>query len=87
MNRSNALAVHGRAVSMFNRCKATVAKVGAGAAALVASGASFASGGGDMGTVITDKISGAETTIQGILIVLVGVLALFVLYNLFKKVR
>lgn len=60
------------------------AKVTAGAGAMVASGMAMAQD-ADLAATATSALNGAKSGINGILVILVGVVFLYVLYKLIKK--
>lgn len=64
--------------------KATVA-VGAAGASVLAPVAAFAAT--DPGTAITTEITSAKTTVEGILVILAGIVGLFILWSYLKKAR
>nr|WP_295382488.1 hypothetical protein [Pseudoxanthomonas sp.] len=59
----------------------------AGVTALVAAPMAFASTGGGLGAQMLAKLAGVEADVQSVLVVLVGVIALFILYSLIKRAR
>ncbi len=65
--------------------RSTGAKVGAGATAMIASGAALASGG--PAEAITSEITSGKSSVNGILVVLAGVLGLFLLWAMIKRAK
>ena len=60
----------------------------AGVTALVAAPMAFASGtGGGLGAQMLAKLTGVEADVQSVLVILVGCVALFILYSLIKRAR
>lgn len=57
-----------------------------GVAAMVAAPAAFAGGDG-LGATMLAKLTGVEGDVKSVLIVLVGVIALFILYAMIKRAR
>ncbi|HGM7333927.1 TPA: hypothetical protein ACKQCJ_000207 [Stenotrophomonas maltophilia] len=64
--------------------RSTAGKVATGATAMVASGAALASGGGPA-EAITAEITSGKSSVNGILVVLAGVLGLFLLWKMIKR--
>lgn len=65
--------------------RSTGAKVAAGATAMIASGAALASGG--PAEAITAEITSGKSSVNGILVVLAGVLGLFLLWAMIKRAK
>jgi len=62
----------------------TIGKVAAGATAMIATGSAFASGGGPAEAIIAE-ITAGKSSVNGILVVLAGVLGLLLLWALIKR--
>ncbi|HHA2678145.1 hypothetical protein FEO92_11530 [Stenotrophomonas maltophilia] len=65
--------------------RSTGTKVAAGATAMIASGAALASGG--PAEAITSEITSGKSSVNGILVVLAGVLGLFLLWAMIKRAK
>lgn len=89
-NRAGA-AIARRASALVARSRgAAFALVGTTAvgASMLAAPAAHASGGGSgLGATMLTKLAGIEGDVSSILVILVGVIALFILYGLIKKAR
>lgn len=66
---------------------AALALVGAPILAVSAMSDAHATGGGGLGAQMISKLTGLESDVQAILVILVGVIALFILYSMIKKAR
>lgn len=66
---------------------AAFAVVGATTLAFVGTGNAHAGGGDSLGASMLAKLTGVEGDVQAILVILVGVIALFILYSMIKKAR
>ncbi|WP_242878166.1 hypothetical protein [Stenotrophomonas maltophilia] len=64
--------------------RSTVGKVSAGAAAMIATGSAFASGGGPAEAIISE-ITAGKASVSGILVVLAGILGLLLLWAMIKR--
>lgn len=65
--------------------RSTAGKVSAGTAGLMASG--FAMAGGGPAEAITSEITSGKTSVNGILVLLAGVLGLFLLWSMIKRAK
>ncbi|WP_411831975.1 hypothetical protein [Pseudoxanthomonas mexicana] len=69
---------------VFNRSRGAVA---AGLTAMLAAPMAMAGGGGSLGSEVLTKLGSLESDVQAILLVLVGVVALFILYSFIKRAK
>lgn len=70
--------------AVFNRSRSAVA---VGLTALMVAPYALAGGGGGLGSEVLTKLGSLESDVQAILLILVGVVALFILYSFIKRAK
>ncbi len=73
------------ASNVLDFARSTAGKVATGTTAMIASGAALASGG--PAEAITTEITSGKSSVNGILVVLAGVLGLFLLWSMIKRAK